>query len=127
MNKTTDYVEVLLPEVYTRTPAWRFDILTETTPGSGVYKPLIGGQDTWFFRDAGQGVITAAYTEPTADQTGECEIHGDLNHDGTKLGFYGTAPVVKPTVTGARGGNAALASLLTQLASQGLITDGTTA
>jgi hypothetical protein len=30
------------------------------------------------------------------------------------------------TVTGARGGNAALASLLTALATSGLITDGTT-
>lgn len=43
------------------------------------------------------------------------------------LGFYGTAPIAKPTATGSRGGNAALASLLTQLAALGLITDGTTA
>jgi hypothetical protein len=42
-------------------------------------------------------------------------------------GFYGTEPVAKPTVTGSRGGNAALASLLTALASQGLVTDSTTA
>lgn len=32
-----------------------------------------------------------------------------------------------PSITGSRGGNAALASLLTQLAAQGLITDGTSA
>lgn len=43
------------------------------------------------------------------------------------LGFFGTAPIVKPAVTGSRGGNAALASLLTQLAALGLITDSTTA
>jgi len=36
-------------------------------------------------------------------------------------------PDTKPTVTGSRGGNAALASLLTQLASLGVIIDGTTA
>ncbi len=42
-------------------------------------------------------------------------------------GFYGATPVAKPTVTGSRGGNAALASLLTQLASVGLITDSTSA
>ena len=42
------------------------------------------------------------------------------------LGFYGTTPVVKPTVTGAKGGNAALTSLLSQLATLGLITDSTT-
>lgn len=46
--------------------------------------------------------------------------------DATGLGFFGTAPIVKPTVTGAKGGNAALTSLLTQLAALGLITDSTT-
>lgn len=40
-----------------------------------------------------------------------------------KLGFFNTAPVVKPTVTGSRGANAALASLLTALAGLGLVTD----
>lgn len=44
-----------------------------------------------------------------------------------KVGFYGATAVTKPTVTGSRGGNAALASLLTQLATLGLITDSTTA
>ena len=39
----------------------------------------------------------------------------------------GTAPIVKPTVTGSRGGNAALASLLTALASLDFIIDSTTA
>lgn len=43
------------------------------------------------------------------------------------IGFYNTAPAAKPTVTGSRGGNAALASLLTALANLGLITDSTTA
>lgn len=40
-----------------------------------------------------------------------------------KLGFFNTAPVVKQTVTGSRGANAALTSLLTALATLGLITD----
>lgn len=43
------------------------------------------------------------------------------------IGFLGTAPVAKPTVTGSRGGNAALADLLTKLAAFGLITDGSSA
>lgn len=42
------------------------------------------------------------------------------------VGFYGTTPISKPTVTGSKGANAALASLLTQLAALGLITDSTT-
>lgn len=44
-----------------------------------------------------------------------------------KLGFFGATPIVRPSVTGSRGANAALASLLTQLAALGLITDSTTA
>lgn len=49
-----------------------------------------------------------------------------FEYNTTGLGFHGTAPVAKPTITGAKGGNAALTSLLTQLASTGLITDSTT-
>lgn len=41
------------------------------------------------------------------------------------LGFHGATPVTKQTVSGSRGGNAALADLLTKLATLGLITDGT--
>jgi hypothetical protein len=43
-----------------------------------------------------------------------------------KLGFFDTTPISKPTVSGSRGGNAALASLCTALANLGLITDSTT-
>jgi len=44
-----------------------------------------------------------------------------------KIGFFDTTPIVKPTITGAKGGNAALGSLLTQLSALGLVTDSTTA
>lgn len=43
------------------------------------------------------------------------------------LGFYGAAPAAKPTVTGSRGANAALADLLTELATLGLLTDSSSA
>jgi hypothetical protein len=43
------------------------------------------------------------------------------------MGFNGAARMSKPAIAGSRGGNAALASLLTQLAAYGLITDSTTA
>ena len=43
-----------------------------------------------------------------------------------KVGFYGTAPIAKPVVTGSKGGNAALTSLLVALANMGLITNSTT-
>jgi hypothetical protein len=42
------------------------------------------------------------------------------------IGFFGASPVAKPTVTGSKGGNAALASLIAALASLGLIIDSTT-
>lgn len=42
------------------------------------------------------------------------------------IGFYGSTPISKPTVSGSRGGNAAVASLLAQLVALGLITDVTT-
>jgi hypothetical protein len=44
----------------------------------------------------------------------------------TQVGFYGQVPQVKQTITGAKGGNAALTSLLAGLASLGLVTDSTT-
>ncbi len=42
------------------------------------------------------------------------------------FGIFGATPSTKQTVTGSRGGNAALASLLTALASYGWITDSST-
>jgi hypothetical protein len=44
-----------------------------------------------------------------------------------QIGFFGTTPAGQQTVTGSRGGNAALASLLTALATLGLIIDSSTA
>lgn len=41
------------------------------------------------------------------------------------LGFYGAAPAAKPTITGSRGANVALADLLAELDTLGLITDST--
>lgn len=53
--------------------------------------------------------------------------NGSLRHVSSTLGFFSAAAAAKPNVTGSRGGNAALASLLTALATLGLITDSTTA
>ena len=50
-----------------------------------------------------------------------------LGASGARAGFFGATPGLKPSITGSRGGNAALADLLTQLATLGLITDSTTA
>lgn len=50
-----------------------------------------------------------------------------LNGTANTLGFYGAAAAAKQSVSGSRGGNAALASLLTALSTIGLITDGSSA
>jgi len=57
--------------------------------------------------------------------SGTTEIKLGLAHQGSTLGFYNTTPTTKPTITGSRGGNAALADLLTKLAGLGLLTDST--
>jgi hypothetical protein len=86
---------------------------------------------------------TGASTQPFVDLTGDQtvagnktftyytvlqggQVNGEFHLLGT-VGFFGAAPGARPTVTGAKGGNAALASLITALATLGLITDNTTA
>lgn len=51
----------------------------------------------------------------------------DANAAGVRTSVYGVAAVARQTVTGSRGGNAALADLLTKLATWGVIIDSTTA
>lgn len=71
----------------------------------------------------------AAITNPptTFEYVANTDVQGRGNQlSNTKLGFYGTTPVAKPTVTGAKGGSAALTSLCAQLAALGLIVDTTT-
>lgn len=75
---------------------------------------------------------TAVRINPAGDDT---NIRQDVQGKGTggvrieptsgRVGFMGATPIQRPTVTGSRGGNAALASLLTELANLGLITDST--
>jgi hypothetical protein len=74
-------------------------------------------------------VVGATTTFANADSGATQRINLQLGTIGTAaaIGFLGTAQQAKKTVTGSRGGNAALASLLTQLANYGLITDSSTA
>jgi hypothetical protein len=84
----------------------------------------------------GQGVVTTAdHQARIGDSATTVVIPGNFRQVGgnalfgaadKKLGFYGSAGINKPTVTGSRGGNATLASLLTLLANMGLIVDGST-
>lgn len=55
-------------------------------------------------------------------------FNGGIRLNANELGFFDKTSVLstKPTITGSRGGNAALASLLTALSNLGLVTDSTT-
>ena len=62
------------------------------------------------------------------DVGGSLDLFGDNIHIGTggdAVGFFGVGAVSKPTVSGSRGGNAALASLMIALSNLGLVTDST--
>jgi hypothetical protein len=50
-----------------------------------------------------------------------------IEANATGLGFFTQPPVARPTVSGSRGGNAALADLCSELANLGLIIDSTSA
>ncbi|MFM9629368.1 hypothetical protein ACKI10_17295 [Streptomyces galilaeus] len=85
-----------------------------------------GTQRTYMRWENGAATIhMVAELQCKADVFG-ARVHS-LDGAGNKLGFHGAEPVAKQTVTGAKGGNAALASLITALATLGLITDGSSA
>jgi hypothetical protein len=80
------------------------------------------------FRASGNILINAAAADAgyRLDVFGTTRLNGATTI-GNTVGFNNTAPIAKPTITGAKGSNAALASLLTALANYGLITDSTSA
>lgn len=78
--------------------------------GSDIYAAN-GGSNTLKISSAGVLLYSAGSERIEVNATG--------------VGLHGSAPVAKGTITGSRGGNAALASLLTYLASRGDITDST--
>ena len=68
------------------------------------------------------GVVTIAATAGGVAGSGTIILGTSTNN---VLGFYGDAGTGQPTITGSRGGNAALESLLAALAAFGLIVDST--
>lgn len=72
--------------------------------------------------EKGPVVVAGEIQAPTGGTT---DVNGPVivAASGGTLGFYGHAPAAKPTVSGSRGSNAALASLLTALAGLGLLVD----
>lgn len=110
-----------------------FDI--QTTYGTKVFVAKDSGATTNTFLIAQGGAAGApaalqAYSDAAANVslllqgkgTGSV-IVGDATHP---VGFFNATGVAKPTVAGAKGGNAALTSLLTALAALGLVSDTST-
>lgn len=78
----------------------------------GGAQNLSGGSGT------GPATATLTWTTPTGLS---------INPTGQHIGFNGTTPIAKPAFSGAKGGNAALASVIAALVAYGLGTDTTTA
>ncbi|NUO43734.1 MAG: hypothetical protein HOV82_17060 [Streptomyces sp.] len=114
--------------------------LPDSSPDTALAAAAKGYVDAQILALANQ--IAAAFAALTgATFTGALNVNGyttlagaQTNNDFTvfgafsaagDVGFHGATPIAKPTVSGSKGGNAALGNLITALALYGLITDGT--
>jgi hypothetical protein len=83
-----------------------------------------GESNMFYFRHEASGALTFR-SWPGSRDLYEAQTDS-WRHMATKLSFFGAASRTKPTVSGSRRGNDALASLLSALSSLGLVTDQTT-
>lgn len=93
------------------TPGFRF------TAGSRV--------DYWSLNWSASDAVNNGFR--LVHSSGRAAITANDNGTAVTLGLYGVNPVQRPTVTGSRSSGAALADLLSKLASTGIIIDGTSA
>lgn len=96
----------------------------ESPSGNVIVRPGVGpttaGQIQLQHAGANVGIRISAQADPHLGNQAILVADGGLS-------FFNGTPAERPSVTGSRGGNAALASLLTVLGDMGLITDNTTA
>lgn len=98
---------------------------------------FVGGNDLRGNATGGLNNASAGYvrilpnattnTATDAEVSSSISVLNTFRHTGTLLGVYGATPVAQQTINGSRGGNAALADLLTKLALEGFIIDNTSA
>lgn len=93
--------------------------------GSPLMRLSFSDIDAMLVDKNGLVTITGALSVPSGNFTvgGAANIGGAVS----TLGFFNNAGAVKQTVTGSRGGNAALASVLSALAAHNLIVDSSSA
>lgn len=114
--------QVALKQNGTTTLSARMTVDYDGTIGFGGTTSAGGGSRVYFFANAA--------TVPTTNPTGGFILYGDSGSAKVRTPGGNTVTVAQntaPSVTGSRGGNAALASLLTTLAAAGIIADNTTA
>jgi hypothetical protein len=99
---------------------WIFQI-----PGGVTESGSNVGSDFSLYAMADNGTTVVAQPLSFTRSNGLTTVGAGLRVNGN-LGF-GVTPIAKPTVSGAKGSNAALGSLMTALAALGLVTDSTTA
>ena len=88
----------------------------------------IGDSDGTLYIGDSDGYRSGGANRLDLRAAGEIRFEGSgVKFPNTLLGFFAATPAAKPTVSGSRAGNAALADLLTELATLGLITNSTTA
>ena len=77
-----------------------------------------------FYTNAGASAFNSVLaltikSDQNATFAGEVEIDGDLNHDGSNVGFYGTAPIAQAVL--ATGAGATVDNVITALQNLGLV------
>lgn len=98
---------------------WQFSVFSGTN--------FDGTQRNYLRLESGTQLAHAIGPWIFAETPDDAAVHTIDGTGAGAIGLFGTASTGQKTVTGSRGGNAALASLLTQLAAYGLIVDGTSA
>ena len=116
-------------------------VTNASTVSPGALFETVGansGHAARFSTDTAASITSRRLTSWVGQPGGTYTVYGEVWGDGTfnwqsaarfrgNIGFFNTAPIAQPTVTGSVGGNAALDSLLTQLANLGLIIKSTSA
>lgn len=101
----------------------RAQLIRNSTGNLGAFASNVSNG---FLTGTAQGDTGLTFTAGKIFHIGAATKTSQFRMSETGIGFFSTAPIAKPTVTGAKGGNAALESLVTQLANLGLITNSTT-
>lgn len=99
-----------------------------TIRGEGFPRLIERGDGMLTWGDGSSGGDTNLYRlAPDALKTDDAFlVGGNFAHQGSNFGVFNTAATNQQTVTGSKGGNAALTSLLSALAAYGIIVDSST-